>query len=282
VHRDSGLLPDLVPDLDPHLDPHLAPQAEAALAARLDESLGPRDPSMLLQVVRELGLPPDSRVVDVACGDGDHAVRLATHFGFRVLGLDLVQGHLDHARAVRRDLVPDIASRLAFERGSATEVPVRDAMLDLVWCRDAMVHVGHPEDAFAEFARVLRPGGHVVAHQAVATDLLGHAEARWLFEVLGVVPAAADPRAIDAAIERSGLEVVDTIDLSSEWAEWSQEHDGTAGRALLHLARLLREPERYRAEFGDVAYEVRVARCRWQVHRMTGGLGARLDVLRRP
>lgn len=257
------------------------PRLEAAFVARLDESLAPRDPSVLLQVVRELDLRPDSRVVDVGCGEGAHAVRLATHFGFRVLGIDPVQRHLDLARATRRDLVPDIASRLAFERGTATHVPAADASLDLVWCRDVMVHVEHPEDAFAEFARVLRPGGHVVAFQAVATDLLGEEEAHQLFDVMGVVPSSADPDVIDDAIARSGLEVVAALDLSTEWGEWSQEQDGGPGRALLHLARLLRDPGRYRSEFGDAAYDVMLGDCRWQVYRTMGKLGARVDVLRR-
>jgi SAM-dependent methyltransferase len=258
------------------------PRVEAAFVARLDESLGPRDPSVLLQVVRELELPPDSRVVDVACGEGAHAFRLATHFGFRVLGIDPVQRHLDLAREARREDVPDVASRVSFERGSATRVPVHDASLDLVWCRDVMLHVEHPGDAYDEFARVLRPGGYVVAYQTVATDLLGAGEADRLFAVMGVVPASADPDVVDAAIAASGLEVVETLDLASEWGEWSEEQDGHAGRALLHLARLLRRPERYRAEFGDEAYDVMVGDCRWHVYRMMGKLAGRIDVLQKP
>lgn len=257
------------------------PRLEEAFAARLDESLAPRDPSVLLQAVRELDLPPDSRVVDVGCGEGEHAFRLATHFGFRVLGIDPVQRHLDLARQARRDLAPDIASRVAFERGTATAVPAHDGTLDLVWCRDVMVHVEDLAAAYAELARVLRPGGYVVSYQVVATDLLGREEGEELFEVMGVVPSSADPGVLEDAIDRSGLEVVDTLDLAAEWGEWSQEQEGAAGRALLHLARLLREPERYRAEFGDAAYDVMLGDCRWHVCRMAGKLAGRLDVLRR-
>lgn len=258
------------------------PRVADAFGARLDESLAPRDPSVLLQVVRELDLRPDSRVVDVGCGEGAHAFRLATHFGFRVLGIDPVQRHLDLGRAARRDVEPDIASRVSFERGSATRIPVPDRSLDLVWCRDVMVHVGDPGAAFGEFARALRPGGYVVSHQVVATDLLGADEADWLFDVMGVAPRSADPGVIDRAVAESGLEVVDTIDLASEWGEWAQEDDGRAGRTLLHLARLLREPARYRAEFGSAAYDVMLGECRWIVYQMMGKLGGRIDVLRQP
>ncbi|UUZ58148.1 SAM-dependent methyltransferase [Nocardioides sp. B-3] len=47
---------------------------------------------MLLQIVRELDLRPDSVAVDVGCGSGAHSFRLATHFGLAVLGVDPVRG----------------------------------------------------------------------------------------------------------------------------------------------------------------------------------------------
>ena len=258
------------------------PRLEEAFVARLDESLAPRDPSVLLQVVRELDLRPDSRVLDVGCGEGAHSFRLATHFGLRVLGLDPVQRHLDLAREARRDQPQEIASRVSFERGRATVIPAPDASVDLVWCRDVMVREADPAAAYAEFARVLRPGGFVVNHQVVATPLLSRPEAEWLFDVMGVVRTSVDPAVLDDAIAGSGLQVVDTIDLASEWGEWSQEQSGRASRALLHLARLQREPDRYRREFGDEAYDVMLGDCRWHVYRMMGKLAGRIDVLQAP
>ncbi len=258
------------------------PRIEERFSARLDESLSPRGPSVLLQVVRELRLPPDSTVVDVGCGEGGHAFRLATHFGFRVLGIDPVQRHLDLARSARRDQPDEVSSRVSFERGSATAVPLRDDSADLVWCRDVLVHVPDVAAAHAELARVLRPGGFVVAYQTVATPLLGEDEADWLFDVMGVVAPSADPVVLDDAIAASGLEVVDTIDLLSEWGEWAEEESGHGSRALLHLARLLRDPGRYRAEFGEAAYDVMLGDCRWHVYKMAGKLAGRIDVLRKP
>lgn len=256
---------------------HLATAYGDALA----QSLGPRDPSLLLQIVRELELPPDSRVVDVGCGTGEHAFRLATHFGFSVLGIDAEQRHLDAARQARRDQPDPVASRVSFERGTAAGIPLRDESADLVWCRDVLVHVGDLDAAFAEFARVLRPGGHAVVHTVLATPLLEPAEAAWLFGVLGVVPSSADPRTTEAAITASGLARVARLELGSEWDEHAEETTGAAGRALLHVARLRRDPERFRAAFGDEAYDVALADGLWQVYLMLGKLSPRVHVLTR-
>lgn len=266
---------------DPDFFDDAYPSPLQRLAERLEESLGPRDPSVMLQVVRELALPPDSLAVDVGCGEGGHSMRLATHFGFRVVGVDPVQEHLDRARQRRRDQPEEVAGRVSFERGSAHAIDLLPGSVDLVWCRDVLPHVADPGSAYAEFARLLRPGGYVVNHQAVRTPRLAPAEADWLFEVMGLVHSSMDPQVMDAAIAESGLAVVDTIDLSSEWGEWAEETAGRAGRALLHLSRLLREPERYRAEFGETTYDQMLAECRWHVYRMSGKLSGRLDVLRR-
>ncbi|PUA82166.1 hypothetical protein C7S10_08105 [Nocardioides currus] len=237
---------------------------------------------MLLQVVRELDLPPDSVALDVGCGEGAHSFRLATHFGFEVLGVDPVQRHLDLAREARRDEPEEIASRVSFGRGSAERLPVADSSADLVWCRDVLVHVADLDAAYAEMARVLRPGGRAVVYQFVATPLMSDAEAAWLFPVMGVVPSSMSPEATDSAVAGAGLVVDADLELGSEWGEHAEEESGQGGRALLRVARLQRDPERYRAAFGDAAYDVMLGDSLWHVHRMLGKLSGRILVLSRP
>ena len=96
----SGRLCSVAWDRDFFYDTY--PRIEEAFGARLDESLAPRDPSVLLQVVRELDLRPTAGWSTSAAARAPHAFRLATHFGFRVLGIDPVQRHLDLAREARR------------------------------------------------------------------------------------------------------------------------------------------------------------------------------------
>jgi hypothetical protein len=51
-------------------------------------------------------------------------------------------------------------------------------------------------------------------------------------------------------------------------------------RRLLHAARLLRQPDRYIAEFGQKAYDIMLADSFWHIYRMIGKLTARVYVLR--
>lgn len=257
------------------------PRIEDDFGALVDRSLSPRGPAMLLQVVRELDLPPDSVALDVGCGEGAHSFRLATHFGLQVLGVDPVQRHLDLAREARRDVPEEIASRVPFGRGSAASLPVADSLVDLVWCRDVLVHVGDLEAAYAEFARVLRPGGRAVIYQFVATPLLSSAEAAALFPVMGVVASSMSPAVTDSAVAAAGLVVDASLDIGSEWGEQAEEESGQGGRALLRAARLQREPERYRSAFGAAAYDVMLGDSLWHVYRMLGKLSGRILVLTR-
>ncbi len=244
-------------------------------------SLSPRGPSMLLQIVRELDLRPDSVAVDVGCGSGEHSFRLATHFGLQVLGVDPVQRHLDQAREARRDVPEEIASRVTFSRGSAAHLPVADSSAVLVWVRSGLEQVDGLEAAYAEFARVLRPGGRAVVHQHVGTTLLRSSEATWLFPVMGVVPSSLDPAVADAAVVAAGLTVDASLDLGSEWGEHDEEETGAASAALLRVARLRRERDLFRSEMGHAAYDLALGEALWTVYVMLGKLSGRVLVLTR-
>jgi SAM-dependent methyltransferase len=244
---------------------------EAEFYAALDESLHPRGPEVLLELVERMGLPAGSRAVDVGCGEGRHSLELARRFGFDVVGVDPVAWHVEVARA-------SADSGVRFELGAAEELPLEEASVELVWCRDVLTHVADLERAYAEFRRVLRPGGRALVYQAFAGPRLEPREAAWLWGTLGVVPTSADPARAEAAISAAGLRVDETIDLS-EWGEWAEEDSGKGGRRLLHASRLLRDPRRYVDPFGQAAYETMLADCLWHVYGMIGKLERRAYVL---
>ena len=255
------------------------PRIEAAFNAALDESLQPRAPDLLYELVRDMDLPKGSLVVDVGCGDGRHSYRLVERFGFSVVGIDPVPDQVEAATTGLESLEPRVARRIRFTVGAAEALPVEDGAADLVWCRDVLVHVADLERAYAELRRVLRDGGRALVYQMFATDRLEPREAERLWEALGLVGASAEPDRTEAAIATAGLRVDERIDLTTEWGEWSEERSGAVARKLLYAARLLRDPERYRAQFGRDAYEIMLGDCLWHVYAMIGKLERRVYLL---
>lgn len=122
-------------------------------APRYDEQ-----PNQLLEIeepiVREIvdGLPVGV-ALDAACGTGRHAAHLAS-LGHTVIGVDSSPGMLARAR----EKVP----QGEFHEADLHELPVADGSVDLVVCAIALVHLADIDGPFREFARVLRPGGHLV------------------------------------------------------------------------------------------------------------------------
>ncbi|MGH8800518.1 MAG: class I SAM-dependent methyltransferase, partial [Casimicrobiaceae bacterium] len=69
-------------------------------------------------LLRRYALPAEARILDAGCGTGEAASRLAELFPrARVLGVDIIDAHLDLARSRYASLAP----RLAFEHQSVYE-----------------------------------------------------------------------------------------------------------------------------------------------------------------
>ena len=115
----------------------------------------PVDRSLLGAFVDLVKAGSSTRVADVGCGPGRVAAFLVTHH-LEVVGLDPSPAMLASARIAH----PDIR----FEEGQLDDLPVPEASLAGVVCWYSMIYTP-PEylgDAFAELARVLRPGGHLL------------------------------------------------------------------------------------------------------------------------
>lgn len=105
-------------------------------------------------IVAEILEPlPAGTALDAACGTGRWARYLQLR-GHRVIGVDSCSAML--ARARERVPAAD------FRHGQLDRLPVPNDDVDVVVCALALTHVADLAPPFTEFARVLRPGGHLV------------------------------------------------------------------------------------------------------------------------
>jgi SAM-dependent methyltransferase len=107
--------------------------------------------SDVFDALREYGLPPAPRVLDVGCGTGFVAEEM-TRRGAAVTGIDVSGEMIERART----RVPEAT----FLQGRAEALPFADASFDVVTCAQTFHWLDQPM-ALAELARVLRPGGIV-------------------------------------------------------------------------------------------------------------------------
>ena len=103
------------------------------------------------------------RVLDVASGPGYVAAAAAAR-GAEVVGVDVADSMLGLARRLHPELV--------FRHGDAEALPFADGSFDAVVASFLLLHLGRPERAAAEFARVLASGGRVAL---TVWDEPGHA-----------------------------------------------------------------------------------------------------------
>ena len=102
---------------------------------------------------REIGRPATGpwRVLDLGCGAGGSVdVFRARDPDVQWVGLD-VPGSPEARERTRRDA--------RFETFDGVSMPFEDGSFDLVYCKQVLEHVRHPEPLLAEVRRVLTPGG---------------------------------------------------------------------------------------------------------------------------
>jgi len=190
-----------------------------------------------------LELSPGKTLLDVACGAGGPALRIAATVGCSVVGIDVHEQAVATARSLAAQR--GLAERAEFRSTDATgPLPFSDASFDAITCIDAINHFSDRPRVIAEWARLLKPGGLLLfTDPIIVTGALTNAEIAvrsstgfYLF-----VPPGHD----ESVIARCGLQLPVCEDLTANMAKVAEAR--RAARASRSTA--LREIE------GDQAYD---------------------------
>jgi SAM-dependent methyltransferase len=128
-------------------------QVAAAAAEAYERYMVPAFFGPFAERLIELAAPrPADRVLDVACGTGIVARRIAPRVS-SVTGLDLNAGMLDVARAAE--------PTIEWLEADACALPLPDAAFDLVLSQQGVQFLPDPATGLREMRRVLAPGGRL-------------------------------------------------------------------------------------------------------------------------
>ena len=113
------------------------------------------------EIIPHLELKPGDRVLDIGCGLGGHDFYMAEKYGAQIDAVDLSKNMmsvaLDHFRRK-----PHIADKINFRICDVTDTPFPNDYYDVVYSRDALLHISDKEKLFRRIFNWLKPGGKIV------------------------------------------------------------------------------------------------------------------------
>ena len=204
-----------------------------------------------------LELSPGKVLLDVACGAGGPALRIAAKTGCSVVGIDV------HEQAV------STACSLAIQRGlsrraefrvvdAAQKLPFAEASFDAITCIDAVNHFSDRPWVIAEWARLLNVGGRLLFTDPITlTGPLTNSEVavRSSAGVYLFVPHGYDER----VISQCGLQLLVSEDVTANMAKVAEAR--RAARASRSTAlREIEGDQTYDGQQEFLAVAARVAR----------------------
>ncbi|MEU7226461.1 SAM-dependent methyltransferase [Streptomyces chrestomyceticus] len=181
------------------------------------------------RVLSQLGAKKGSRVLDVGCGNGRPAVRLAQTSGASVVGIDIDDRALRAASAYAQQL--GLGHAVRFQHADALRPPFEDASFDAALAFESTPHFDVAE-LYGALARVLRPGGRLV----VETPYVRGRTTRELLDRIGPYLSLLNAVSLDpphvhlAAARQAGLHITELSDLT-------ESVRGSFGRLLARLEK---------------------------------------------
>jgi SAM-dependent methyltransferase len=206
-----------------------------------------------------LELSPGKRLLDIACGSGGPALRIATKTGCSLFGIDIHEDAVSTANSLAAQ--DGLSGRAEFRVANGAEpLPFADAFFDAITCIDAINHLPDRPRVLSDWARLLKPGGRLLFTDPITVTgpLTNHEIAvRGSIGFFLFVPLDYDR----TVIGQCGLRLLVCEDVTANMAEMA-ERRGAARASRSHLLSEIEGAETYNGQQTFFAVAARIAKER--------------------
>ncbi len=181
-------------------------------------------------------------VLDIGSGLGGVDILLVKEHGAReVVGIDVEPQLIEEARALVREA--GLEAQVRFDLVEPGPLPFESESFDIVFSKDAMVHIDDKPALFAEVLRVLKPGGAFIAGDWLWGEGAENSPAvkAWLAAIPLTFAYTTVPEA-EAALRAAGFQGIEVRDVRAELqASNREEIKVLEGPAMQKLATVVGE-----------------------------------------
>lgn len=162
-------------------------------------------------------------VLDIGCGSGGITLHLVeAHHAGHATGFDVELPVIEKARAYAAGR--GLSDRAEFVQAPPGPLPFPDAAFDVVFSKDAIIHVPDKEAVFADIFRVLKPGGLVAASDWLTShDGAPSPDMKAYLDAEGLSFGMASPERYRRAMEAAGFTDIEIVNRNPWYRETARQ-----------------------------------------------------------
>lgn len=183
--------------------------------------LSPGGPEEVAEITRGLDLE-NALVLDIGCGTGGPAIVLARDMRARVICIDVEPHLLERAGKLANEA--GVADQIKYRLVAPGPLPFEDDSFDVVFSKDALIHIPDKKALYSQIMRVLKPGGTFAASDWLSGENAANDNAFQLYislTQLDFTMATAEQTA--KVMREAGFENVETKDRNEWYARLSNQ-----------------------------------------------------------
>ena len=190
--------------------------------------LGSKPEDMIKLIKKNIPISKETKILDLACGKGAVAVKIAQSLGIYVYGFDIIPEFIEYARQKAKEF--NVESLCHFTRADVNETVNTERNYDCVIFGAAGNILGTPHETLSRLLKTVRPQGYILIDDAYLSNNAGNEGVKYKnYEYLS-------REELLSLFRESGLKFVEEISATEEY-DFDSDNRAIALRAEELIAK---------------------------------------------